>query len=271
MKPYQTVPIQDCGEPLVPIPRNQIDVVEPHFYEALGAPYGDKSPYYLRQGVLTALLQAQIVLEQTHSAWRIQVFDAFRPIAVQQFMVDFTFRELLQLQGFEPARLADDQRRALMDQVYQFWAPPSLDLSTPPPHSTGAAVDITLVDAHREPVDMGSPIDEVSPRSFPDYFAASQDPVEQQWHQNRTLLNQVMTTVGFRRHPNEWWHFSLGDQFWAWIRRQETGNDAVVARYGRVLETATAAAEAAAALSPKTDSFAPLPPKPDTAPYPSAD
>jgi D-alanyl-D-alanine dipeptidase len=25
-----------------------------------------------------------------------------------------------------------------------------------------------------------------------------------------------MAAAGFARHPNEWWHFSLGDQLWAW-------------------------------------------------------
>jgi D-alanyl-D-alanine dipeptidase len=27
-----------------------------------------------------------------------------------------------------------------------------------------------------------------------------------------------MTAAGFDRHGNEWWHFSLGDQMWAWAR-----------------------------------------------------
>ncbi|WP_271255300.1 M15 family metallopeptidase [Pseudanabaena sp. Chao 1811] len=26
-----------------------------------------------------------------------------------------------------------------------------------------------------------------------------------------------MTHSGFVRHPHEWWHFSYGDQIWAWI------------------------------------------------------
>ena len=25
-----------------------------------------------------------------------------------------------------------------------------------------------------------------------------------------------MGTAGFVQHPNEWWHFSHGDQMWAW-------------------------------------------------------
>ncbi len=81
---------------------------------------------------------------------------------------------------------------------------------TPPPHSTGAAVDVTLVDDNKRVVDMGSPIDEMSERSLPDYFANNS--VEaQQYHAHRQLLHNVMLKAGFQRNPREWWHFSLGE------------------------------------------------------------
>ena len=76
---------------------------------------------------------------------------------------------------------------------------------------------------------MGSPIDENSDRSNPDHFVAS-DPVA---HANRQLLLQVMTEAGFTRHWAEWWHFSLGDQMWAWLRQQSGADSAAVAHYGR--------------------------------------
>jgi zinc D-Ala-D-Ala dipeptidase len=249
MKPYQSVPIQDCGEPLEPLPPEQLDLANPHFYQSLGAPYGDKSPFYLRRGVLRALLQAQATLAADHRGWRIRVFDAFRPVAVQQFMVDYTFRDLLLQRGLREVDLTDQQRQSLLTQVYQFWAPPSADPAMPPPHSTGAAVDVTLVDERGQVVDMGSPIDEISDRSLPNHFSESNDPAAQQWHRYRSLLNQVMTAAGFRRHPQEWWHFSLGDQLWAWLGQQESGRQPI-ARYGRVPESATAFPEKRAAGSP---------------------
>jgi D-alanyl-D-alanine dipeptidase len=236
MKPYQSIPIHDCGEPLVPIPLDRFAVVQPHPYEALGAPYGERSPYFLRVGVLDALVNAQENLTSQRLGWKIQIFDAFRPIPVQQFMVDYTFQELLQGKQLKANQLTAEQRKALMEDVFQFWALPSHDPATPPPHSTGAALDVTLVDDEGQPLDMGSPIDEVSPRSFPEHFAASQDPQQQNFHTHRALLNQVMESAGFCRHPKEWWHFSLGDQLWAWILRQKTGNTSLTAKYGRLSE-----------------------------------
>ncbi len=234
MKPYKLIAIQECNEPLLPIPPEKFSFVLPHPYEKLGAPYGEKSPFYLREGVLKCLLTAQESLQEKQPGWRIQIFDAYRPIAVQQFMVEYTFREVAEAQGLSLANLTAAQRQTILEQVYEFWAMPSPDPTTPPPHSTGSAIDLTLVDETGQPVPMGSPIDEMSPRSFPNYFAGSEVPDEQQFHRNRQLLREVMVTTGFEQHPQEWWHFCLGDQMWAWLVNQKNPGMAAIARYGAV-------------------------------------
>lgn len=232
MKPYLSVPIVPSSEPIVPIPSPEFDLVDPHPYAHLGAPYGDKSPFYVRSGVLTQLRKAQAHLQQIKPGWRIQIFDAYRPVAVQQFMVDYTLQTVLAAKGWGD-QATDVQRSQALQEVYQFWAMPNLDPLTPPPHSTGAAIDITLVDELGQPVDMGSAIDEISPRSFPDHFVGSLD--GDRFDQNRQLLNVVMTQAGFARHYHEWWHFSYGDQLWAWITmRSQAYQCAIVAQYGRV-------------------------------------
>ncbi|MCS6812879.1 MAG: D-alanyl-D-alanine dipeptidase [Cyanobacteria bacterium] len=233
MKPYQQIRILECGEPLVAIPTYQFAVETPHPYEKLGAPYGDRSPYHLRQGVLDRLVSAQARLQQRYPGWLIQIFDAYRPIAVQQFMVNYAFNQLLADRQLTLSSLSDAQQQALWEEVYQFWALPSHDPATPPPHSTGAAIDVTLVDATGQPVDMGGAIDEISPCSHPDYYTHSTDPQQQTYHHHRQLLHQIMAEAGFCRHPNEWWHFSYGDQLWAWQQQQQS-QTLVTARYGAV-------------------------------------
>ncbi len=231
MKPYQQIPILECGEPLVPIPLEQFAVESPHPYQKLGAYYGDASPYFLRQSVVYALAEAQVQLQKQHPGWRLQIFDAYRPLTVQEFMVNYTFAQIIQEQNITPETLSDEQQQVLWQQVYQLWAPPSPNAMTPPPHSTGAAVDLTLVDATGTPVEMGSAIDELSPRSHPDYYANQSD---KPYHAHRQLLRDVMYSAGFRRHPGEWWHFSLGEQMWAWLCNQENPTQTVTARYGRL-------------------------------------
>ena len=227
MKPYQSVQIKECGEPLSAIPLEEFAVVTPHPYVALGAPYGEFSPYFLRAGVLQRLFQAQQQLQQQIPSWRLQIFDAYRPIPVQQFMVDYTFEQLVATEGLAAKDLSDERRSHFQSKVAEFWAVPSLNPATPPPHSTGAAVDLTLVDEKGVAVDMGSAIDEISPRSYPNHFEKSDRPEEKRYHHHRSILAEAMSAAGFQQHPNEWWHFSCGDQLWGW----QVGKGAI-AQYG---------------------------------------
>ncbi|MBE9142618.1 M15 family metallopeptidase [Planktothrix mougeotii] len=238
MKPYQQITIQDCGEPLVKIPLEKFVVETPHGYQKLGAPYhlsAVDSPYYLRQSVLERLLTAQLLLQDNYPNWKILIFDAYRPVEVQQFMVDYSFNQLLKERGLNQHSLSAEQHQSILTEVDQFWASPSLDPATPPPHSTGAALDITLVNETGKWLNMGSEIDEISPRSYPNYFENSSDPTEQNYHQNRQILSKVMKTAGFQQHPNEWWHFSWGDQLWAWLTNQQQNKTPIIAKYGRYL------------------------------------
>ncbi len=233
MKPYRQIPIEECHEPLVAIPLELFAVETPHPYIKCGADYAGRSPYYLRQGVLDRVIKAQERLQQIHPGWQIQIFDAYRPVEVQQYMVDYTFHQTLAQRNLELTQLSKEEIDRIWQEVYQIWAIPSFDPNTPPPHSTGAAIDITLVDADARPIDMGSPIDEMSDRSRPEYYANRIEPTEQTYHQHRELLNQIMTEAGCLRHPDEWWHFSIGDQLWAWLQNQANPQQPVRAYYGR--------------------------------------
>ncbi|MBO1062263.1 MAG: M15 family metallopeptidase [Aphanizomenon sp.] len=230
MRPYYQIPIIECGEPLVQIPLELFAVESPHPYQKLGANYEGHSPYYLRQTVITNLIQAQNHLQLLHPHWHIQIFDAYRPVAVQKFMVDYSFQETLKTRDWTERELSPQQLEEVWNAVYEVWALPSLDIKTPPPHSTGAAVDITLVNDLGEIVNMGSPIDEISKRSYPEYYLNS----NQEYHKNRQLLRDVMLQAGFQRNPKEWWHFSFGDQMWAWLYNQSHGQTLMTARYGRL-------------------------------------
>jgi len=234
VKPYHQIPIQDCGEPLIPIPLDNFSVEQPHPYVKLGAEYGAKSPYCLRKGVIAALLEAQFLIEKRNPQWKIRIYDAYRPVGVQQYMVNYSYNSLVKNLELQEEQLSAQQRQDLWNRVYRIWAAPSLDQKMPPPHSTGGAVDVTIVNQQGVKLDMGGEIDELSERSHPDYYLSDQDGDNQQYHFNRQLLNRAMTNAGFYQHPGEWWHFSLGDQMWAWQHNQNNPTAQAIARYGRV-------------------------------------
>jgi len=233
-RPWSPIPIHDCGEALQPLPASLLRL-EPHPYRSLGAPYGDcASPFRLRSGVIARLVAADAQLAAAPEGWRLAIFDAWRPVVVQRFMVEHSIREECRARGLDPERAEGPAREAVVEAVARFWAEPSLDPATPPPHSTGAAVDLTLADAAGKPLAMGGAIDAIGPVSEPDHFAAAAaaDPGSDaaQWQRRRDRLAAVMVSVGFARHPHEWWHFSHGDQLWAW----STGECAAI--YGRAFD-----------------------------------
>ena len=214
MRPWSPIPIEECGEPMQDLPREFLRM-EPHPYMALGAPYGASgNPFQLRQGVVQRLLKAQQRLSDHDPSLRLSIFDAWRPIAVQAFMVEHSIADLCRERGVE--LMSGDAFDRVVADVGRFWAAPSRDPATPPPHSTGAAVDLTLSSSEGTPLEMGGEIDAIGAISEPEHYAGQEDPDARCWHQRRQLLADVMDASGFAQHPNEWWHYSFGDQLWAW-------------------------------------------------------
>jgi zinc D-Ala-D-Ala dipeptidase len=226
---YRAIPIAECGEPLVEIPAAPFAFTDPPPYVALGAPYAGASPWRLRRRVLDALLDAARSLSARRPGWRLRLFDACRPVPVQAFMVWREFQHQAGRRGLfladsdTPADLArrdPDLYSQLAPTVFTFWGIPSDDPRTPPPHSTGAAIDLTLQDESGNELDMGCPIDETTERAYPDFFSDATAADSRGFHERRQLLNDVMVAAGFTRHTNEWWHFSLGDQMAAFANRE---------------------------------------------------
>lgn len=230
MRPWSLIPIAECGEPMQELPPALLRM-EPHPYMALGAAYGASgTPFQLRLGVVQRLLDAQQQLIEHDPSLRLSIFDAWRPIAVQAFMVDHSIAELCRERGVE-VRSGDAFDQVVAD-VGRFWAAPSRDPMTPPPHSTGAAVDLTLSSSDGTPLAMGGEIDAIGAVSEPQHYAGREDSNARRWHQRRQLLAEVMGAAGFAQHPNEWWHYSFGDQLWAWRR------GAAVAIYAEAVNSA---------------------------------
>lgn len=227
MKPYRSHPIHECGEPLVSLAGRGFFLTTPHPYQAFGAPYGADNPWTARRSVVDALSQALLSLQQRQPDWTFRIFDAYRPCAIQSFMVR---HEFLSLSGGRcPESMPFEEAQPLWEKTYRIWAEPSEDPGSPPPHATGAAIDLTLCTRQGVDVDMGSPIDENSDRSLPDHFL-EKDPER---HRHRLILLEALQSAGFERHPEEWWHFSLGDQMWAYTRKQKEPSQPPIARYGR--------------------------------------
>lgn len=94
--------------------------------------------------------------------------------------------------------------------VNRFSAP--MNLRVPPPHTTGGAVDVMLADAEGNPVNVTDPFDPYNPKCFA--FAAPGLTPEAREH--RRILADAMLSGGLTNYPSEYWHWSYGDQGWAY-------------------------------------------------------
>ncbi len=200
------LPIADNDEPLVPVPttgrlRGHSMYFEMQIPEA--AP-----TITLRAGVLNRLENVVASLPETVS---LIVFDGYRPLAVQKWLWD---NYLAMIIANEPHLSLEEADR----KVRQFVAFPAADPTRPPPHRTGGAVDVYLVDDTGTELPMGTAPDAIAPESVTRHF---EDVPEEPFTTNRRLLWHTMTDAGFANYPGEWWHFEYGNQRWANITGAE--------------------------------------------------
>jgi len=203
------------NEPLVDLPDFGI-AGENYYFNQRNPPYwrridGAIPDLLLRRGVAEKL--ASVNARLAHAGLELFVFDAWRPRAVQSYFHDVWMPA--ELRKRDPALSG----AALIEAVECYWAAPTSDAASPAPHETGAAVDLSLRWRGGELLWMGSLFDDVTEIAHRDRFetTGTQDISysDEEARANRRLLHWVMSDAGFAGHPNEWWHFSWGDQLWA--------------------------------------------------------
>lgn len=142
---------------------------------------------YLQKDVAERLSKSQDLLSSLKPGYRLLVYDAVRPVSVQQKMWDA-------LDSIPPAErgkfVSNPQNRSL--------------------HNMGAAVDLTIIDERGVPLDMGAGYDDIRKIAYPSFeqeFLAKGELTEKHIA-NRELLRKVMKSQGFRPLETEWWHFN---------------------------------------------------------------
>jgi D-alanyl-D-alanine dipeptidase len=172
---------------------------------------GATDKLWLRESVAKKL--ARVNARAAHAGLELFLFDAWRPKAVQAYFHDVWMPAELR------RRNPDLDGAALTEEVERYWAAPSEHADSPAPHATGAAVDLTLRWKDGENLWMGSLFDDATALAHRDRFepldAENFSFSDQEARANRRLLHWLMIEEGFAGHPDEWWHFSWGDQMWA--------------------------------------------------------
>lgn len=147
--------------------------------------YEDLREAYLHPQAMESLLKAQSLLKELHPEYSLIIYDAARPMSVQQKMWDAV--------------------KGTSNYVYV--SNPSRGGGL---HNYGLAVDINILDESGKPLPMGTPVDYFGPEAHitEEVLLTKQGKITAQERGNRLLLRQIMKEAGFRPLPTEWWHFN---------------------------------------------------------------
>lgn len=188
------MPIRDNGEPLV-------DFLEAAPKVVLSKPRYD----YKRETLVRATVaeMIRIASERLPSDYRLAVVEGWRPAHVQRRMYMATWRRF---QERHP-NWGEAQLRRVANR---YTAPPYGPV--PPPHSTGGAVDFVLETSAGEELNLMEPFTRVNPEAFSFDAKGLSDSARKY----RDILGDALSAGGLTNYPSEYWHWTYGDQGWAY-------------------------------------------------------
>ena len=175
-------------------------------YPVLGMAHAEKS-CLMRREVAERLYRAA---KRLPAGYRFRIWDAWRPFALQQELYETYSMNIIRDFGLD--QVSESERDAV---IRGFVSEPVEDRETPPVHTTGGAVDLTILDASGKELDMGTAFDAFTEKSKTNFFEQADKEPLRTIRENRRLLCRVMLKEGFTNLPSEWWHFDYGDRFWA--------------------------------------------------------
>jgi len=174
------------SQPLVPVVHRRIRTLSNYWHSGWD---NAVATTLLREEVLRRLCRA---VEGLAPRWGFAVFDAWRPLELQQELYTNAYSD--------------------PDLPPGFLAEPSIDPATPPPHLTGGAVDLTLT-LDGTAMALGSGFDDITTRAH----AAHLEPTPSPAREARRMLYHHMHNAGFIIFEGEWWHFEYGTIRWSAI------------------------------------------------------
>lgn len=194
---YNKIKIRENNESLVDLAKFGF-VLEPKYFEE---GLSSESKMFLREGVAQKLLKIQ----QSLGGLRLKIWDGFRSRDVQNNIYQNYWEEVKKVHP-------DWDEEKLKNEVGVFVSPPYQE-DRIPPHTTGGAVDLTLVDSDGNDLDMGTEFDYFGPEASSFFYEVYLD--QPKIAENRKILREAMLAEDFTLDADEWWHFDYGSQIWA--------------------------------------------------------
>lgn len=187
----------ECGEKILNLRDYDKEIVIDLESTSKSMQHLAKDTCMLRDGVIKRLLKAKSFLPKD---MKFKIVDGYRPLTAQKLIYKKLFSDIKKKHPV----WSKDKIEAETDK---FIADPSKVM---PPHSTGGAIDLSIVDRNGKEIDMGTIVNYSGYKS-----AANAKGISEKAVKNRRILSRAMSKVGFINYEREWWHWSYGDWRWA--------------------------------------------------------
>jgi len=197
------IPIQENGDPFVDLKGQKQLVYGP-------SPEIPNNTDYtkIRKTVYEKILKAQTLLPK---GIRFCVYEAYRSLSLQKTLFDNRYR----LIGDHYPTWTHEQ---IFEETTRLISPVvNLDgTKNIPPHSTGGAFDIYLIDDQEQLFDMGIHPKDCLEKDDGSLSQTDSTIISPAAKANRIIMNKALEAVGFVNYPTEYWHWSDGDRYWAY-------------------------------------------------------
>ena len=165
---------------------------------------------FLRESVYLKLIEAQNSLP---NGWRFCLYEGYRSLSLQKMLYDTRYAKIQKKHPeWSPDQVYEETIRLVSPVINQDGS------ANVPPHSTGGAVDVYLLDEQDNVVDMG-----MHPKDWMDDVDGTLSQTDSAVisgaaREHRKIMSDAMTAVGFINYPTEFWHWSYGDRYWAYFK-----------------------------------------------------
>lgn len=194
---YEILPVKENNEPLIDLAKFDFILEPSYFNQGLA----NENRMFLREGVVKKLALIQRKLK----IYQFKIWDGFRSRTVQNNIYRKFWNEM-------KTKHPDWNDDRLKIEVGVFVTAAN-DITRIPPHASGGAVDLTLVDLAGKELAMGTEFDHFGPEAHSAFY--DEHNLDLKIRKNRTMLREAMMAEGFSQYSDEWWHFDYGNQLWA--------------------------------------------------------
>ena len=194
------IPVQENNEPLFDLRAQEIISFGPSPEVPNNTDYT-----WVRLTVYRMLIKAQEYLPE---GLRLCLYEGYRSIGLQEQLFNNYFDKVKK-------KYPSWNHQEIFFETTKLVAPvTNIDGSSNiPPHSTGGAIDVYLIDNNEQVVDMGIRVEDWMSDIDGRISQTNSSEISEKAKKYRSILSNALQAAGFVNCPTEYWHWSYGDRY----------------------------------------------------------